>query len=100
MRVRYKRQESLVNQNLLSNARVLVAGAGGLGSAVLYYLTAAGIGNITIIDSDNVEESNLNRQILHFTDDIGKPKIISAMEKLKRLNPEKDTPRSCGSLRF
>jgi adenylyltransferase/sulfurtransferase len=70
----------------LKNASVFVAGAGGLGSAVLYYLAAAGVGKITICDSDIVEISNLNRQILYGTDDVGKAKVIAAVEKLSLLN--------------
>lgn len=86
--MRYKKQKEIINQELLTNAHVMVIGAGGLGSAALYYLAAAGVGKITIVDSDKIEESNLNRQILHFTDDIGKPKVLSALRKLSALNPE------------
>lgn len=86
--MRYKRQKELVNQDLLSSSHVLIAGTGGLGSAALLYLAAAGAGEITIVDADNVEESNLNRQVLHFTTDIGKPKVFSALEKIYELNPE------------
>lgn len=86
--MRYKRQIKIVNQELLTSSHVIVIGAGGLGSAALYYLAAAGIGKITIVDSDDIDESNLNRQILHFTDDIGKPKVLSALRKLLSLNPE------------
>lgn len=75
-------------QAKLQKAKVLVIGAGGLGSAALYYLAAAGIGNIGIADHDQVSLSNLNRQILHFTSDIGRRKIESAAEKLSSLNPE------------
>lgn len=84
---RYSRQVDIVCQESLSRAKVLVIGAGGLGSSVLYYLVAGGVGNIKFVDCDRVEESNLNRQILHFTDDIGRPKVFSAYEKLSRLNP-------------
>ncbi len=86
--MRYKRQLNLIDQNLLADAHVMVVGVGGLGSAALYYLAAAGVGKISIIDSDSVEESNLNRQILHFTADIGKSKVDSAYEKLTELNPD------------
>ena len=86
--MRYKRQLSLVDQSLLADAHILVVGVGGLGSSALYYLAAAGVGKISIIDFDTVEESNLNRQVLHFTSDIGKLKIDSAFEKLTKLNPE------------
>ena len=90
---RYRRQLILFGeegQKRLRSAKIFVAGAGGLGSASLLYLTAAGIGRIRIADCDTVEESNLNRQILHFHEDIGKQKVISAKEKLERLNPEVD----------
>jgi len=70
----------------LRNARVLVVGAGGLGSPVLFYLVAAGVGSIRIVDSDKVELCNLNRQILHWETDLGKWKTASAEEKLKCLN--------------
>lgn len=75
-------------QQKLKNACVLVVGAGGLGSPVLYYLTAAGVGTIGIIDYDVVDITNLQRQILHFTNDVGMPKVVSAMEKLDALNPD------------
>lgn len=92
---RYARQIKLeqidqAGQNKLGQSKVLVVGAGGLGSPILYYLAAAGIGTIGIIDYDTVSESNLNRQILHNTDDLGRMKIDSAYEKLKKLNPEID----------
>lgn len=74
-------------QKKLYDARVLVVGAGGLGSPVLYYLAAAGIGNIGIIDKDVVEMSNLNRQIIHGETDIGKAKTESAKEKIIQINP-------------
>lgn len=75
-------------QRKLSEARVLVLGAGGLGSPVAFYLTAAGIGKLGIVDSDVVDLSNLQRQILHNTNDIGRPKSASAKEKLNALNPD------------
>lgn len=71
----------------LKAASVLVIGAGGLGSPALYYLAAAGIGRLGVVDSDVVELSNLQRQILHTTDDLGRPKTASAAEKLRALNP-------------
>lgn len=71
----------------LLKAKVLVVGAGGLGSPVLLYLTAAGVGTIGIIDFDIVDESNLQRQILYTTEDIGKTKTVKAKEKLSKLNP-------------
>ena len=74
-------------QEKLKRAKVFIAGAGGLGSPVSLYLAAAGVGTIRIVDWERVELSNLNRQLLHWNEDIGKRKIDSAREKLKRLNP-------------
>ena len=71
----------------LKNSSVLCIGAGGLGSSVLLYLTATGIGKIGIIDNDRVEKSNLQRQIIHETNTIGNLKIDSARERIKKLNP-------------
>ncbi len=90
---RYSRQIILKEiggkgQEKLLNSKVLIIGAGGLGSPCAYYLCAAGIGEIGIVDSDNVELNNLQRQILHFTEDVGRAKVDSAEEKLKRLNPD------------
>ncbi|MDH5695980.1 MAG: HesA/MoeB/ThiF family protein [Dehalococcoidia bacterium] len=73
-------------QEKLKKARVFIAGAGGLGSAVSTYLVAAGVGVIRVVDHDRVELSNLNRQVLHWDEDIGKSKVDSATEKLKKLN--------------
>lgn len=75
------------HQLALAKSHVAVIGAGGLGAPLLQYLVAAGIGKITIFDDDTVELSNLNRQIIHFTDDIGKSKVFSASEKLQFLYP-------------
>ncbi len=72
----------------ITGARVLVIGAGGLGSPALLYLAAAGVGTIGIADGDVVDLSNLQRQIIHFTEDVDKPKIISAKEKINSLNPD------------
>ena len=88
---RYQRQVTLpevgmVGQEKLRRARVLIVGAGGLGSPAALYLAAAGIGTLGIIDDDDVEVSNLHRQILHGTADIGRPKTASASESLGRLN--------------
>lgn len=88
---RYARQIPMIGedgQRRLRDTKVFVAGAGGLGSVSLLYLTAAGIGEIIVADHDIVEESNLNRQILHFFPDIGRKKVESAREKLEKLNPE------------
>ncbi len=71
----------------LKNSSILVVGAGGLGSPVLLYLAAAGVGKIGIIDSDKLEVSNLQRQVLFNSDDIGKSKALTASEKIKKLNP-------------
>jgi adenylyltransferase/sulfurtransferase len=72
----------------LRQARVLVVGAGGLGCPAAFYLAAAGIGTLGLIDADQVELSNLQRQILHFTPDIGTAKVESAKAKLIQLNPD------------
>jgi molybdopterin-synthase adenylyltransferase len=73
-------------QERLKRARVVVAGVGGLGSAATLYLVAAGIGTVRLIDHDDVAASNLNRQVLHWTADIGRRKVVSAAEKLKSIN--------------
>jgi len=74
-------------QEKAKQARVLVVGAGGLGSPVLLYLAAAGIGRIGIVDFDRVDETNLQRQVLYTMDDIGQPKAVVARRKLLALNP-------------
>lgn len=74
-------------QEKLKKAKVLVIGAGGLGSPALLYLAASGVGHIGIIDSDKVELSNLQRQIIHETGDISRPKAESALDALHDLNP-------------
>lgn len=74
-------------QNKLKSARALVVGAGGLGSPALQYLAGAGVGALGIVDDDLVALSNLHRQILHGTDDVGRPKTESAAEAIARLNP-------------
>ena len=75
-------------QKKLLEAKVLVIGAGGLGSPALMYLAAAGIGTIGIADADNVDITNLQRQIIHSTEDIGKPKADSAKDTINTLNPD------------
>jgi len=88
---RYKRQMMLFGeegQERLKKAHIFIAGAGGLGSPASIYLAVAGVGTITIVDMDVVDETNLNRQILHFDRDIGKKKTASAEEKLQELNPD------------
>src|SRR5262245_26520797 len=72
----------------LCEGRVLIIGAGGLGSPAAFYLTAAGVGTLGIVDPDKVELSNLQRQILHATPDIAKQKVESAKAKLNGLNPD------------
>jgi adenylyltransferase/sulfurtransferase len=73
-------------QRKLKRARVVIAGAGGLGSPIAFYLTAAGIGMVRVIDRDQVALSNLNRQILHCEEDVGRKKVDSARTKLRNLN--------------
>ncbi|MSQ51978.1 MAG: molybdopterin-synthase adenylyltransferase MoeB [Betaproteobacteria bacterium] len=85
-------------QQRLLNARVLVIGAGGLGSPAAMYLTAAGIGTITLADGDTVDLTNLQRQILHATNAVGLPKVESARDTLARMNPE--TKLECISARL
>ena len=77
-----------IGQQKLLNSKVLIIGAGGLGSPLLLYLTAAGVGNITIIDDDYVELSNLQRQIAHDSNRIGQRKAESAVKLASALNPE------------
>lgn len=77
-----------IGQKKLLSAKVLIIGIGGLGSPVSFYLAAAGIGKLGLVDSDKVELNNLQRQIIHFTKDIGKDKTTSAREKIKALNPD------------
>ena len=74
-------------QQKLKAARVLSIGAGGLGSPFIQYLAAAGVGTIGIVDNDTVSLSNLQRQVLHGTQDVGRPKVDSAEEAVARLNP-------------
>src|SRR5699024_3940758 len=74
-------------QRRLKNARVLVIGAGGLGSPALLYLAAAGVGTLGIIDFDVVDESNLQRQVIHGHSDLGRPKTRSAAEAIAEVNP-------------
>ena len=90
---RYSRQMLLPQvgvdgQLKLLDARVLLVGAGGLGSSAALYLAAAGVGTIGIADFDRVEKSNLNRQVIHATGNAGKPKTESAREGLGRINPD------------
>ncbi|MGZ4957985.1 MAG: HesA/MoeB/ThiF family protein [Methylomonas sp.] len=91
--LRYSRQIMLpqidiAGQQKLLNAKVLIVGAGGLGSPVSMYLAAAGVGQITIYDDDQVDLTNLQRQIAHYSSDIGLDKVISTLNTLKKINPE------------
>jgi molybdopterin-synthase adenylyltransferase len=74
-------------QNKLKAARALVVGAGGLGSPALQYLAGAGVGTLGIVDDDDVALSNLHRQVIHATDDVGRPKTASAAAAIVRINP-------------
>ncbi len=90
---RYKGHISLCEidlhgQRAITEGRVLIVGAGGLGSPVAMYLAAAGVGHIGIVDADTVSLSNLQRQIIHGTCDIGQPKVQSASSQMRRINPE------------
>ncbi len=88
---RYDRQLRVLGeegQEKLKKSTVAVAGAGGLGSIVSLYLTAAGVGTIVLIDKGELELSNLNRQVLYTSKDLGKPKVFVAAERLQSLNPE------------
>jgi molybdopterin/thiamine biosynthesis adenylyltransferase len=75
-------------QKKLLNGKVLIIGAGGLGSPIALYLAAAGVGTIGIADADQVDLSNLQRQVIHFSADVGKAKVLSAKEKMLAINPE------------
>ncbi len=75
-------------QAKLLQSKVLVVGAGGLGAPMLLYLAAAGVGTIGVIDDDTVDLSNLQRQVIHMTDQVGRPKVESAVQLLARLNPD------------
>jgi molybdopterin/thiamine biosynthesis adenylyltransferase len=75
-------------QQKIREGRVLIVGAGGLGAPAALYLAAAGVGTLGLVDADAVELSNLQRQVIHFTPDVGKPKVISAQEKIQAINPD------------
>ena len=90
---RYSRHIILPNvggegQSKLLSSRVLIVGMGGLGSPIALYLAAAGIGTLGLVDFDRVELNNLQRQIIHFTGDIGKEKVLSARETIQSINPD------------
>ena len=100
---RYARQLRLPEigpggQQRLAEAKVLIVGAGGLGSSAAIYLAAAGVGRIGLVDDDVVEESNLHRQPLHSTERIGVPKVDSASMALRGINPETTVLRHAGRL--
>src|ERR1700727_463318 len=80
----------MTGQKRLKNAKVLCVGAGGLGSPALLYLAAAGVGTLGIIDFDVVDESNLQRQIIHGQSDVGRPKAESARDSIAEINPYVD----------
>lgn len=75
-------------QEKILNSKVLIIGTGGLGAPAALYLAAAGVGTIGLIDGDVVDMSNLQRQVIHFTADVGKPKVLSAKEKINLMNPD------------
>ena len=90
--LRYSRHLILPNveldgQRRLKAARVLIVGAGGLGSPVALYLAAAGVGTLGLVDFDDVDVTNLQRQVLHGTKDVGRPKLMSARERIRDINP-------------
>jgi adenylyltransferase/sulfurtransferase len=95
---RFLRQIPLIGmdgQEKLANARVLIAGAGGLGSAIATYLAIAGVGYIRIVDEDTVEESNLNRQILYHEQDIGSCKVVAAQRTIRAFNHDTEVDAVC-----
>jgi len=75
-------------QEKILNSKVLIIGTGGLGAPAALYLAAAGVGTLGLIDGDVVDRSNLQRQVIHFTPDIGKAKVLSAKEKIAQINPD------------
>ncbi|GBR72709.1 adenylyltransferase [Candidatus Termititenax aidoneus] len=90
---RYSRHIILKNvgiegQEKICSGKVLIIGLGGLGAPAALYLAAAGVGTIGLVDGDAVDRTNLQRQVIHFTPDIGKPKVVSAQEKIAQMNPE------------
>ena len=90
-RLRYQRQIMMPGfgeqaQLRLKSATALIAGLGGLGSPLALYLAAAGVGHLKLVDMDDVELSNLNRQVLHWDEDVGKAKVTSALQKVKKIN--------------
>jgi adenylyltransferase/sulfurtransferase len=101
--MRYARQTRLPElgeegQRRLTGGSALIVGAGGLGSPIAIYLAAAGVGHIGLVDFDRVDETNLHRQVLYGTKDIGRPKLESAREHLRDLNPEVEVTTHDGAL--
>ena len=97
---RYERQMNLQSlpsdfQERLFDSKVLLLGAGGLGCAASLYLAAAGVGNITVVDRDTVNESNLNRQVLYTPEDVGKKKALLCAEKIHKFNPDVNAVGLC-----
>lgn len=86
------KEVGIVGQEKLLGSKVLVIGAGGLGSPAAMYLAAAGVGTVGIADADKVDLSNLQRQILHSTERIGQAKVLSAKDTIKSINPEVSVP--------
>lgn len=82
------RDVGVEGQEKILAGKILIIGAGGLGAPAALYLAAAGVGTIGLVDADNVELSNLQRQVIHFTPDVGKPKVLSAQEKIAAINSE------------
>jgi adenylyltransferase/sulfurtransferase len=75
-------------QEKIIQGKILIIGAGGLGAPAALYLAAAGVGTIGLVDGDKVDLTNLQRQVIHFTPDVGKPKVASAKEKIELINPD------------
>ena len=85
-------------QAALKRARVLVVGAGGLGAPLMLYLAAAGVGTLGVVDDDTVSLSNLQRQVIHATEDVGRPKVESAADTIRRVNPHVTVERHAARL--
>ncbi len=81
------KEVGIEGQEKILQGKVLIVGAGGLGAPAALYLAAAGVGTIGIVDGDVVDRTNLQRQVIHFTPDIGKPKVVSSQEKMLQINP-------------
>lgn len=79
---------SVEGQQKIMEGKILIIGTGGLGAPAVLYLAAAGVGTLGLVDGDVVDLSNLQRQVIHFTPDVGKPKVLSAKEKIAQINPD------------